>query len=299
MKKKYLLYSLVSLLLLSGCYDREEKIAAPIVGELSDLQYKVDDDTLRVSWNLPSHNDDLQVRVSGTDGTFVVTGNPTSYKYGVIKVGKDYRLTFKVIDSKGNYSTGQTISFTREGGASVQDVIAQQVDGTNNIQIKWVLPNEKLSKVEVRYDNKKIELKGDAVNYTIENAANKKYTIGVVSFNEEGQSSESVYTDIRVGKTKVAFLGVTPTRDGITDDDEKAAADWFFNNYPTGEYLSFDEIANGADLSQYRVLWWIRDSQQTTDLPAESLDPSVVEAIKKFHIDGGGLLLNTHAVAYL
>ncbi|MFR5959784.1 MAG: DUF4960 domain-containing protein [Bacteroides stercoris] len=62
---------------------------------------------------------------------------------------------------------------------------------------------------------------------------------------------------------------------------------------------SFDEIANGADLSQYRVLWWIRDSQQTTDLPAESLDPSVVEAIKKFHIDGGGLLLNTHAVAYL
>ena len=299
MKKKYLLYSLVSLLLLSGCYDREEKIAAPIVGELSDLQYKVDDDTLRVSWNLPSHNDDLQVRVSGTDGTFVVTGNPTSYKYGVIKVGKDYRLTFKVIDSNGNYSTGQTISFTREGGASVQDVIAQQVDGTNNIQIKWVLPNEKLSKVEVRYDNKKIELKGDAVNYTIENAANKKYTIGVVSFNEEGQSSESVYTDIRVGKTKVAFLGVTPTRDGITDDDEKAAADWFFNNYPTGEYLSFDEIANGADLSQYRVLWWIRDSQQTTDLPAESLDPSVVEAIKKFHIDGGGLLLNTHAVAYL
>ena len=144
-----------------------------------------------------------------------------------------------------------------------------------------MLPNEKLSKVEVRYDNKKIELKGDAVNYTIENAANKKYTIGVVSFNEEGQSSESVYTDIRVGKTKVAFLGVTPTRDGITDDDEKAAADWFFNNYPTGEYLSFDEIANGADLSQYRVLWWIRDSQQTTDLPAESLDPSVVEAIKK------------------
>ena len=32
------------------------------MGELSDLQYKVDDDTLRVSWNLPSHNDDLQVR---------------------------------------------------------------------------------------------------------------------------------------------------------------------------------------------------------------------------------------------
>ncbi|MFR5959785.1 MAG: hypothetical protein ACLUHA_11690 [Bacteroides stercoris] len=47
--------------------------------------------------------------------------------------------------------------------------------------------------MEVRYDNKKIELKGDAVNYTIENAANKKYTIGVVSFNEEGQFGKCLY----------------------------------------------------------------------------------------------------------
>lgn len=30
MKKKYLLYSLVSLLLLSGCYDREEKLPHPL-----------------------------------------------------------------------------------------------------------------------------------------------------------------------------------------------------------------------------------------------------------------------------
>lgn len=299
MKRKHLLYSLTSLLLLSGCYDRDEKAAAPIVGEVSNLEYKVDDDTLRVTWNLPSPNANLQVKVSGTDGTAIVAGNPTSYKYGVIKVGKDYRFTFKVMDEEGNCSTGQTIAFTREGGASVQDVTTRQIEGTNDIRIEWALPTEKLSKVEVRYDDKKIELGGDAVNYTISNASNKKYTIGVVSFNEKGQSSESVFTDIRVGKTKVAFLGISSTRAGITDDDEKAAADWFFRNYPTGTYLSFDEIAAGADLSQYRVLWWIRDSQQTIDLPAESLVPAAVEAIRKFHADGGGLLLSTHAVSYL
>lgn len=299
MKRKQLIYSLASLLLLSGCYDREENAVAPIVGEVSNLEYKVDDDTLRVTWALPSHDADLQVKVSGTDGTAVVAGNPTSYKYGVIKVGKDYRFTFKVMDADGNISTGQTIAFTREGGASVQNVVTRQIEGTKDIQIEWTLPAEKLSKVEVRYEDKKVELAGDAVTYTIANASDKKYTIGVVSFNDKGQSSESVFTDIRVGKTKVAFLGVASTRDGITDDDEKAAADWFFRNYPTGTYLSFDEIAAGADLSQYRVLWWIRDSQQTIDLPAQSLAPAVVEAIKKFHADGGGLLLNTHAVSYL
>ena len=272
MKKKYLLYSLVSLLLLSGCYDREEKIAAPIVGELSDLQYKVDDDTLRVSWNLPSHNDDLQVRVSGTDGTFVVTGNPTSYKYGVIKVGKDYRLTFKVIDSKGNYSTGQTISFTREGGASVQDVIAQQVDGTNNIQIKWVLPNEKLSKVEVRYDNKKIELKGDAVNYTIENAANKLSDFGdgigahggvwecpdLIQMDYNGQKKWVLLVSINPGGPNGGsatqyfvgdFDGVTFTADNLPyplwidyGKDNYAGVTW--NNVPDGRHLFIAWMSN-------------------------------------------------------
>lgn len=299
MKRKHVLYSLTSLLLLSGCYDRDENVAAPLVGEVSNLEYKVDDDTLRVTWNLPAHDANLLVKVSGTDGTTMVAGSPTSYKYGVIKVGKDYRFTFKVMDEQGNCSTGQTIAFTREGGASVQNVVTRQIEGTNDIQVEWTLPTEKLSKVEVRYEDKKIELAGDAVHYTIANASNKKYTIGVVSFNEKGQSSESIFTDIRVGKTKVAFLGISSTRAGITDDDEKAAADWFFRNYPTGTYLSFDEIAAGADLSPYRVLWWIRDSQQTIDLPAESLVPAAVEAIKKFHADGGGLLLNTHAVAYL
>lgn len=43
MKRKHIVYSLTSLLLLSGCYDRDENAAAPLVGEVSNLEYKVDD----------------------------------------------------------------------------------------------------------------------------------------------------------------------------------------------------------------------------------------------------------------
>lgn len=299
MKTNYLLYSVVALASLSGCYDRDIHSLVPIVPEMSAMDFKVDDDTLRVNWILPSQTGPLSVRVTHTDGTTVIGNDPTSFNYGVIKVNKPYRFTFKLQDAEGNLSEGQTLSFIREGGMSVQDVIARQQDGTRNIQVEWVLPEEKLSKVEVRYDGKSVELPGTSTGCVLDNADFKKYTIAVVSFNEEGQSSESVYTDIKVGSTKVAFLGIASDRSGITDDDEKAAADWFFANYPTGSYLSFADIERGADLSQYRVIWWIRDSEETVDLPAESLTPAVLDAIRTYHANGGGLLLNTHAVPYL
>lgn len=299
MKTNCLIYSVVTLALLSGCYDRDIHSVAPVVPEVSDLDYVVDDDTLRVNWSLPSHADPLLVRVTHTEGTAIIENDPTSFNYGVIKVNKPYRFTFKLQDKEGNLSEGQTISFTREGGMSVKDVFARQLDGTKNIQIEWTLPEEKLSKVEVRYDGKEVELSGTATGYLLENAEEKQYTIAVVSFNEEGQSSESVYTDIKVGTTKVAFLGVAANRSGITDDDEKAAADWFFTNYPSGTYLSFADVEAGIDLSQYRVIWWIHDSETSVNLPAESLTPAVLNAIRTYHANGGGLLLNAHAVPYL
>lgn len=299
MKTKYLLYSAVTLFLLNSCYDRDIHSLPPVVPEMSALEYKVDDDTLRVNWNLPSQAGPLAVRITHTDGSTVIENNPTAFNYGVIKVNKPYRFTFKLQDGEGNLSSGQTISFTREGGMSVQDVTARQLDGTQNIRIEWTLPDEKLSKVEVRYDGKAVELPGTATSYVLENAERKNYSIAVVSFNEAGQSSESVYTDIKVGSTKVAFLGVAANRSAITDDDEKAAADWFFAHYPTGSYLSFADIEGGIDLSQFRVIWWIHDSEETVELPAESLTPTVVNALRAYHAAGGNLLLNTHAVPYL
>lgn len=298
MKTNYLLYGAV-VLLLNGCYDRDIHSLAPIVPEMSGLEFTVDDDTLRVNWNLPSQAGPLSVRVTHTDGSTLMDNNPTSFSYGVIKVNKPYRFTFKLQDSEGNLSEGQTISFTREGGMSVQDVTARQLDETRDVRIEWTLPEEALSKVEIRYDGKAVELPGHSTSYVLENAEPKEYTFAVVSYNQEGQSSESVYTDIRVGSTKVAFLGVAADRSLITDDDEKAAADWFFATYPTGTYLSFADIEKGTDLSQFRVIWWIRDSEETVDLPAESLTPAVVDALRTYHADGGALLLNTHAVPYL
>lgn len=98
------------------------------------------------------------------------------------------------------------------------------------------------------------------------------------------------------------FLSDAPTRQGIEDDDVKAAADWFFANYAddVAKYVSFQDIKNGTvDLSQYKVLWFYYDRNDAFQLPADSQDPDVLNAIKNWYKAGGNLYLAGYANQYL
>lgn len=106
---------LAAALSLSSCYDRDVNVSAPAVGELENIDYQIDDDTLRVNWSLPANSEVLRVQVNSTDGKIITDKNPSSFKYGVIKVGKEYKFTFKVIDESGNISLGKlSILFVKE-----------------------------------------------------------------------------------------------------------------------------------------------------------------------------------------
>lgn len=69
---------------------------------------------------------------------------------------------------------------------------------------------------------------------------------------------------------KIAFIGqadvytsnIPTANDGLTYDDDRAAAVWFMDTFVpahtgavTGTYLSFQDVAEGADLNSYDVLW--------------------------------------------
>jgi len=97
--------------------------------------------------------------------------------------------------------------------------------------------------------------------------------------------------------SEYAFLGLATSREAITNPDEKAAADWFFTNYPTADYVSFQSIESGRRLSNYRVIWWHFDSAQ--DLPAAALATTVITALKTYRGGGGALLLSTYAARYV
>ncbi|OKS84519.1 DUF4960 domain-containing protein [Mucilaginibacter polytrichastri] len=96
----------------------------------------------------------------------------------------------------------------------------------------------------------------------------------------------------------IAYIGTAPNRSGITNPDEKAAADWLFTNYTHAEYVSFDQINSGAvNLSKYKVIWWHYDSGQS--LPDISNWANVLTALKAYYAAGGNFFLTTYAVQYL
>ena len=98
------------------------------------------------------------------------------------------------------------------------------------------------------------------------------------------------------------FLSDAPARADITEDDTKAAADWFFSNYPAdvAKFVSMQDIKNGTvDLSQYKVLWWYHDRNDAFQMPAISQDPAVLTAIKDWYKAGGNLYLAGYANQYL
>ena len=66
------------------------------------------------------------------------------------------------------------------------------------------------------------------------------------------------------------------------------------------KYVSFQGIKNGTvDLSQYKVLWFYYDRNDAFQLPADSQDPDVLNAIKNWYKAGGNLYLAGYANQYL
>lgn len=111
----------------------------------------------------------------------------------------------------------------------------------------------------------------------------------------------NIYNDYIITVTElfyIGFLSASLSVEAIMEDDEKAAAEWFFSNYENGEFVSFEDVQSGeVDLAKYRVLWWYFD--QSAELPEIALDNTVLASVNDFYKSGGGLLLNSHACRYL
>lgn len=113
--------------------------------------------------------------------------------------------------------------------------------------------------------------------------------------------SGNVYNDYIINVTELFYIGFLSTSTSvgnILDDDEIAAAEWFFSNYDNGDFISFEDVKNGdVDLAKYRVLWWYFD--ESAQMPEIVLDNAVLTSVNEFYKSGGGLLLNSHACRYL
>lgn len=103
----------------------------------------------------------------------------------------------------------------------------------------------------------------------------------------------------------VGFLNTAPDVASIIDDDEKAAAEWFFNKFDSDvtRYISFDDIKSDPSvLDELKVLWWLLDGDSETldfQMPDIALDPDVLGAITDWYKAGGNIYLYQYACRYI
>lgn len=285
----------------SCSYDRDiEKDAENIVPSVQNLSVELVGDFAKLTWDNPSYSGNVTTLLKHNNGLELLDFSKTSYEFEIKEVNVEYNFTVKLKDAdEGYFSLGETVSLTREGPMPVTNFTGTQ-EG-NNVILNWVIQDPNISSIKLVIDGSEtIDLPNNATTYTLENAELREYTFKINTINSANQESPSRYLTFKVGATKIGYLGVASNVAGISDDDEKASAEWLFETYPDAEYISFADIEAGKDLSEFRVLWWHYDKDDDNpELPAEALTTNVVSAITNFHANGGGLLLNTHAVEYL
>ena len=239
-----------------------------------DLPYGNTLSSLSASVELPAG-----ATISPDPAIAVNYSQPVSYRLINGNLYKDYKVSAQVLKPILSFNVAGTVGSIDDVDRKITVLVP---DGTN---VSAVNPQITLSSgvtispaanATVNFTN--------PVEYTVNGANNvtAKYTVTV-----KEKSDAKVY----------AFLGTANSRASIGNDDEKAAADWFFSKYPDGEYLSFANIQTGKDLSTYSVIWWHHDASM--DLPAIASTASVTDKLKAYRNNGGTLLLTTFAAKYL
>jgi len=114
-----------------------------------------------------------------------------------------------------------------------------------------------------------------------------------------------IYTKYTISvseKFYFAFLGEPASVSAMTNLDDKKASEWFLSKYPSGEYISFSQIAAGTvDLKKYNAIWFHSDQGTRPCWPDAQMlygiadNPAIVSKLKAYYENGGNLLLTNFA----
>ena len=194
--------------------------------------------------------------------------------------------------------------------ATITGVQMSQTDkvGGYDILVEWDAHTD-ASNILLNASNGKASIKetllGSATSFTI-NDVEPDDTWTVTLAAQKGNSTSATTTaSLLVRKTAIGFLSIYATPEELVangDDDEASAWLWLHETYPTAQFLCFGNIRQSSDIEPFRVLFWLRDLENTSEDAIWSV-PAEVEAatpiIKEWYKNGGNMLLWSHATTYI
>ncbi|WP_243348245.1 DUF4960 domain-containing protein [Parabacteroides sp. FAFU027] len=299
MKKLNFLFVFFLLALFACEKVQYEEKAMPVALPV-DVQTVNQNNNIKVTWTAPAEAGDYSVVLNYDGQEYTVLNNPTEYTFVNPKVNIEHAITVKIKTVDGRVSEGVTTHITIQGPNPVTNFSGMR-DG-NDIVLSWTLPQiNTATSLELTYNDVVVPLASTATTYRVLNTAgDKKFTFGL---RTKTAAAASHYEYATVNSLKFAF--VTTYNDIASlrsqgDDDEVAAANWFLNNYSTGEVVSLNSIKDGSvNLNDYSVVWIAIDRVGTGTVPQDFENSTVLSKIMNYYVTGGNLLLTTHATQYI
>ena len=311
MKKISFIIIAMFALVLTACQDKDidreaMKVMAPDVTQISG---QLSGDDYILTWPALANGLKMQVAIyrNGTlSSSEIVSG--TSYTQKDVPTNVPFEYVFKLTDDQ-NFSTGVIKNYTRVGATNITGLMMSQLDKTGGYDayVEWDKAADATSIRFTATNGKRTiteTLPGTARNFTIPDVqTGEVWEVTVVAVNDKG-TSLATRSSLRIGKTAIGFLSVYATPDELVkdgDDDEASAWLWLHANYPTAEFVSFNDVKSVADVDRFRVLFWMRDLEGVSESDVWNI-PSNVEAatpaIREWYKEGGSLLLWSHATVY-
>lgn len=299
--------------IMGGCSDfKPEAPELPDLPKVSNLQATVANRVVTLSWQLPSSS----LKVTGVDvkvnnnQTVGLDGTTTTYSVYGQPMDVEYMYTVKLRYEGGYVSEGvstiATVPYEQLADLSSFTVAGQE---KRNITFAWSLPSAAgITGVWVGLDGEDSGTVFDINEYpdgaTLggqKTGVDLKFRAKVVYDNAYYSEGVVVNTALPAMETRVGMLLLADTPAELPDDDEVAAAAWFYDNYVStgkGDFIKISDLAS-IDFDEYGVIWISVDRVDMQlgwqNLPEDLVKASTLDLLRAYGANGGSFYLSNMA----
>ena len=316
--KNYINYSLSVVLLgmtgwMASCTNIDvETPALPNLPTVSHLEANVANRVVTLSWQLPASSlkvEGVTLKINNAAEVYV-PGQVTTYNIMGQPMEMENIYTVKVNYEGGYMSEGQSVYATvpYEELANLTSFTVSDQE-KRNVTFAWTLPSVSgVTGVWVGLDGEDNGTVFSASEYPTgatlggnKTGVDLKFRAKVVYDDTYYSDGVVVNTALPKMETRAAFLLLADVPADLPDDDEIAAATWFYDNYvetDLGDFLKVEDLAN-IDFDEYGVIWISVDrvglDPGWQNLPEELVSASTLDLLRAYSANGGSFYLSNMA----
>lgn len=280
----------------------------PNLPTVNNLTVNVANRQVNLSWQLPSGSPTVTgVNVIvNNNRTYSVDGAVTSYSVSGMPMEVENMFTVKLRYEGGYVSQGQSVTATVpfETLADLTSFTVSELEG-RNVTFSWTLPQAAgITGVWVGIDGQDngtvFSIADNPTGGTLggqKTGVDLKFRAKVVYDEYYYSDGVVVNTALPAMETKVGYLVLADDVADLPDDDELAAAAWFFNNYVEtgeGDFIYVSDLAD-LDYDLYGCIWIMVDrlnlGKGWQHLPANLISQETLAALTAYGANGGNLYL--------